>query len=118
MRSVVPIDGAETELIAIDLETGEERSLFIGPFIEIDVAPDGSAVAFCFGRGHMAMGLAVLQLEPSSDGLPRAVGEPRYVVETTGTWHVHNGGWSADSKRIVYTRDMDYGDIFELVERR
>jgi serine/threonine protein kinase/Tol biopolymer transport system component len=110
--------GAETELIAIDLETGEERSLFIGPFIEIDVAPDGSAVAFCFGRGHMAMGLAVLQLEPSFDGLPRAVGEPRYVVETTGTWHVHNGGWSADSKRIVYTRDMDYGDIFELVERR
>jgi Tol biopolymer transport system component/predicted Ser/Thr protein kinase len=110
--------GAETELIAIDLGTGEERSLFIGPFIEIDVAPDGSAVAFCYGRGHMAMGLAVLQLEPSSDGLPRAVGEPRYVVETTGTWHVHNGGWSADSKQIVYTRDMDYGDIFELVERR
>jgi Tol biopolymer transport system component len=110
--------GAETELIAIDLGTGEERSLFVGPFIEIDVAPDGSAVAFCFGQGHMAMGLAVLQLEPSSDGLPKAVGEPRYVVETTGTWHVHNGGWSADSKQIVYTRDMDYGDIFELVERR
>jgi hypothetical protein len=40
------------------------------------------------------------------------------VVETTGTWHVHNGGWSADSRQIVYTRDMDYGDIFELVERR
>ena len=86
--------------------------------IEIDVAPDGSAVAFCLGRGYMAMGLAVLQLEPSSEGLPGAVGEPRYVVETTGTWHVHNGGWSADSKQIVYTRDMDYGDIFELVERR
>jgi len=110
--------GAETELIAIDLGTGEERSLFVGPLIEIDVAPDGSAVAFCLGQGHMAMGLAVLQLEPSSDGLPYAVGEPRYVVETTGTWHVHNGGWSADSKQLVYTRDMDYGDIFELVEQR
>jgi Tol biopolymer transport system component len=110
--------GAETELIAIDLGTGEERSLFVGPLIEIDVAPDGSAVAFCLGQGHMAMGLAVLQLEPSSDGLPYAVGEPRYVVETTGTWHVHNGGWSADSKQLVYTQDKDYGDIYELVERR
>ena len=112
--------GGESEMVAIDLETGREQSLLVGPFIEMDVAPDGSAVAFCYGRGHMAMGLAVLKLEPSSEpgGLPRAVGEPEYVVATTGTWHVHNGGWSADSKQIVYTRDMDYGDIFELVERR
>ena len=66
------------------------------------------------------MGLAVLKLEASSDpeGLPRAVGEPEYVVRTEGTWHVHNGGWSADSKQLVYTRDMDYGDIYELVERQ
>ena len=75
--------------------------------VEMDVAPDGSAVAFCLGQGHMAMGLAVLQLEPpaEADGLPRVVGEPRYVVPTTGTWHVHNGGWSADSKQLVYTQD-------------
>jgi Tol biopolymer transport system component/predicted Ser/Thr protein kinase len=112
--------GSESEMVAIDLETGQEQSLFVGPFIELDVAPDGSAVAFCFGQGHMAMGLAVLELEPPSDpeGLPRAVGEPEYVVRTEGTWHAHNGGWSADSKQLVYTRDMDYGDIFELVERR
>jgi hypothetical protein len=62
----------------------------------------------------------VLKLEPPSehDGLPRVVGEPEYVVATEGTWHVHNGGWSPDSKRLVYTRDMGYGDIYELVERR
>jgi len=112
--------GSESEMVAIDLETGEEQSLFVGPFLEMDVAPDGSAVAFCYGPGHMAMGIAVLRLEPSSvpGGLPRAVGEPEYLVATTGTWHIHNGGWSADSKKIVYTRDMDYGDIFELVETR
>ncbi len=113
-------NGSESEMVAIDLETGRERSLFIGPFIEMDIAPDGSAVAFCYGRGHMAIGLAVLKLEPPSEpgGLPRIVGEPEYVVATKGTWHVHNGGWSADSKQLVYTRDMDYGDIFELVEKR
>jgi dipeptidyl aminopeptidase/acylaminoacyl peptidase len=112
--------GSQSEMVAIDLETGREQSLFVGPFIEMDVAPDGSAVAFCYGRGHMAMGLAVLRLEPPSEpgGLPSVVGEPEFVVSTKGTWHVHNGGWSADSKQLVYTRDMDYGDVFELVESK
>ena len=112
--------GSESEMIAIDLETGYEQSLFVGPFMEFDVAPDGTGVAFCFGPGHMAMGLAVLKLEPPSetDGLPQVIGEPEYVVPTRGTWHVHNGGWSADSRSLVYTQDKDYGDIYELVERR
>ena len=107
-------------MVAVHLETGEERSLFVGPLMEMDVAPDGSAVAFCFGPGHMSMGLALLKLEPAvdPDGLPRAVGEPEYVVRTEGTWHVHNGGWSPDSKSLVYTQDQDYGDIYELVEKR
>ncbi len=64
------------------------------------------------------MGLAVLKLEPASDpgGLPRAVGEPEYLIPTDGTWHIHFASWSPDSKRLVYTKDTDYGDIFELVE--
>jgi Tol biopolymer transport system component len=112
--------GSENELVAIDFETGREQILFVGLLMEIDVAPDGSAVAFCFGRGHMGMGLALLRLDPPSEpgGLVRAIGEPEYVVPTEGTWHVHNGGWSADSKSLVYTRDMDYGDIYELVARQ
>jgi len=110
--------GSETELIAVDLESGREQTLHVGALTEFDVAPDGSAVAFCYGRGHLAMGLAVLKLEPPSDpgGLPQAVGEPEYVARSQATWHVHNGGWSADSKSLVYTRDTDYGDIYELVE--
>jgi serine/threonine protein kinase len=112
--------GTEEELLAVDLETGREQSLFVGALQEIDVAPDGSAVAFCYGRGHLAMGLALLRLEPPSDpdGLPRAVGEPEYVVSTEGTWHIHNGGWAPDSTRLVYTQDTDHGDIYELVEKR
>jgi hypothetical protein len=39
-------------------------------------------------------------------------------VNTVGTWHIHNGGWSPDSKRIVYTQDQDFGDIYELVEEK
>ena len=114
------LHGSESELLAVDLETGEERSLFFGPLTEIDVAPDGSAVAFCSGRGHMNMGLVQLKLAPpsSSTGLPQATGDPEWVVRTEGSWHVHNGGWSSDSKQLVYTRDRDYGDIYELVERR
>jgi Tol biopolymer transport system component len=112
--------GNHSELVAVHLETGEERSLFVGSLMEIDVAPDGSSVAFCTGPGHMAMGLAVLKLElpTEPDGLPRAVGEPEFVVRTDGTWHIHNGGWSPDSKSLVYTQDQDYGDIYELVERK
>jgi TolB protein len=112
--------GSESEIVAVDLDTGREQSVFVGPLMEIDVAPDGSAVAFCYGRGHMGMGLAVLKLEPTSapDGLPRAAGEPELVVRTEGIWHVHNGGWSNDSKSLVYTHDLDHGDIYELVERR
>jgi hypothetical protein len=105
-------------MVAVNLETGEERTLFVGALMELDVAPNGSAIAFCYGRGHMNMGLAVLKLEPAADshGLPRAVGEPEYVVRVEKTWHIHNGGWSSDSKSLVYTRDQDYGDIYELVE--
>ena len=110
--------GSEEQLIAVQLGTGREQLLLVGALMEFDVAPDGSAVAFCYGRGHMAMGLAVLKLEPPSDpnGLPRALGEPEYVARSQGTWHVHNGGWSPDSKSLVYTQDKDYSDIYELVE--
>ena len=68
----------------------------------------------------MNMGLVQLKLVPpsSSTGLPQAAGDPEWVVRTEGSWHVHNGGWSSDSMQLVYTRDRDYGDIYELVERR
>jgi serine/threonine protein kinase/Tol biopolymer transport system component len=112
--------GSESEIVAVDLDSGQKRSLFVGPLMEIDVAPDGSAIAFCYGRGHMGMGLAVLRLDPPSEpgGLPRAAGEPELVVPAEGIWHVHNGGWSEDSKTLVYTQDLDHGDIFELVAKQ
>ena len=66
------------------------------------------------------MGLASLRLEPPAapDGLPLPLGEPEYLVPVEDLWHVHNGGWSADSKTVVYTQDTDFADIYELVARR
>jgi Tol biopolymer transport system component/tRNA A-37 threonylcarbamoyl transferase component Bud32 len=112
--------GSESEMFAVNLDSGQERTLLVAPLMELDVAPDGSAVSFCFGRGHMSMGLAILKLAQATDSLdfPHAAGEPEYVVPAEGSMHVHNGGWSADSQSLVYTRDQDYGDIYELVENR
>lgn len=66
------------------------------------------------------MAWTTLTLRKGSDdeGIPRAVGVSRIVVPTTGTWHVHNSGRSADSKHIVPAQDEDFGDDDERVERR
>jgi TolB protein len=111
--------GTEEELIAIDLDSGRESSLFTGPLQQFDVAPDGSAVTFSYGPGHLAMGLAVLALEVPADpaGLPRAIGGPRTVVPAEGSVHIHTGGWFPDSRSVVYTQDRDYGHIYELVKK-
>ena len=91
-RVVCTLDrGRGEELVVVDLETGESNTLWKGPHAEIDVAPDGSAVMFCRGLGHLNMGLATLALVPPEDpgGLPTARGEPVDVVRPEGRWHVH-----------------------------
>ena len=59
-----------------------------------------------------------MNIEPGRRLLHYCLIEPEYVVPTEGTWHVHNGGWSPDSKKLVYTQDKDYGDLYELVKKR
>jgi serine/threonine-protein kinase len=114
------IRDGEEQLLAVDLETGAEVLLYTGAHAEVDVAPDGSSVAFSAGPGHLGMGLHTLALErpASPGGLPAASGEPVAHEPPDRNWHVHFAGWSPDSKSLVYTRDEDYGDVFELVERR
>jgi len=113
--------GGEQELWAVDLDDPESKVfLWAGPHIELDVAPDRSAVAFSHGPGHMGMGLSILKLRPPAEpaGLPTADGEPIALVPAIGTWHVHQPSWSPDSKSIVYTEDEDFGDVIELVPNR
>ena len=52
------------------------------------------------------------------DQLPRPLGEPQQLTRGESTWHVHNGGWSPDGKAIVYTRDLDSGDIYVIENYR
>lgn len=102
-------------LVAADLDTGEEVQLLDVPCAEIDVGPDGKAITFVEAQAHFGMNLHLLPLElPSPSGLPRAAGEPEPLTEGQGVWHVHGGGWAPDGRALVYTRDLDHGDLFVL----
>jgi Tol biopolymer transport system component len=104
------------EMRALDLETGEETTLFEGAHLELIVAPDGSGVTYCSAASHSNMNLYHLPLvAPSSpSGLPRSSGDPLQLTRGEGLWHVHNGDWSPDGQSIVYTRDTDSGDIYVI----
>jgi Tol biopolymer transport system component len=108
-------DGTNSmEMCAIDLETGQESILIEGSHTELIAAPDGRAVAYCSAVSHFDMDLYLLRLVPpaSPGGLPSRLGEPEKLTEGQGGWHVHTGGWSPDSKEIVYTRTTVGGDIY------
>ena len=66
------------------------------------------------------MACHTLALEPltTEDGLATAVGKSEQLTEGKGNWHMHNGGWSPDSKAIVYSRDLDSGDIYVIENYR
>ena len=68
----------------------------------------------------MGMKPHVLRLIPAEEpgGLPRAAGPPEPLYPLELDWHAHMGGWSSDSKSLVFTYDHDYNDIFVLEESR
>jgi serine/threonine protein kinase len=109
-------DGARMEMRVANLETGEEAVLLDTPFGELAVSPDGASVSYLSALSHFNMNLHVLLLKPpgSPGGLPTPDGQPRAITRGDGEWHVHNGGWSPDSKQVIYTRDTDTGDIYLL----
>jgi len=110
------LTGDGLELRAANLETGEEQLLYAGPHTEMILAPDGSAIALVRSASHFDQGLFLLKLEvpTTEDGLPKPLGELERITNGQGRWHVHNGGWSHDGTRIVYTQDTDDGDIYLL----
>ncbi|MDH4037258.1 MAG: hypothetical protein OEX18_08225 [Candidatus Krumholzibacteria bacterium] len=109
-------EGPGSEMRVGNLETGESSLLLSAPFTEFRVAPDGSGVDYCTAQSHSNMNLVLLPLSPptGAGGLPRPAGPPHALTDGRGEWHVHNGGWSPDSKQVIYTRDTDTGDIYVL----
>jgi len=104
------------EMRAVNLETGDEVVLMTGSHRELAVAPDGKHVSYVSALSHYNMNLHLVPLErpKGPDALPRATGEPVKVTHGDGKWHVHNGGWTPDSQRVIYTRDTDTGDVHIL----
>jgi Tol biopolymer transport system component len=106
-----PRGGSAQELIATNLETGEEQVLRKGAIAEIAVSADGNWLSFMNSVSHFTMDLFVMSLGPAgSNGLPRA-GAEKQVTFGKGVWHAHAGGFSADGKSLVYSRDRDFGNI-------
>jgi Tol biopolymer transport system component len=114
-RAIYTRNGADgrIEIIATNLDTGEESLLIRVNATELSVAPDGSSVAYNSADGHFSMNRYVLTLmhPTSAKALPSATGAPRQVTFGKGRWHVHGGAWSPDSRWIVYTRDFDRGNL-------
>jgi hypothetical protein len=98
------------------LPTGQEAKLLSGPSAELVVARDGRAILYCLAASHFGMQFYVLRLAPpvQEQGLPLPLGEPYQLTRGKDPSHVHTGGWSPDGKAIVYTRDLDQGDIFVI----
>jgi Tol biopolymer transport system component len=107
---------AGNQLRVMNIETGKSAVLLDAPFGEPQVSPDGRMISYCSAISHSNMNLFILTLDPpaSPGALPRAKGEPRAITAGHGEWHVHNGGWSPDSKQVIYTRDTDTADIYLL----
>ena len=115
-RAIVTLETStgNNEMRAVDLDTGEQVLLLSEPQIELAVAADGSGVSYCASRSHFNMNLHILPLEKpaTAGGLPHPAGPPRKITHGDGEWHVHNGGWSPDTRSVVYTRDTDTGDLY------
>jgi Tol biopolymer transport system component len=114
-RTIFTRKGADgrIEIVATNLDTGEEGLLLKANATELSVAPDGSSVAYNSADGHFSMNRYVLTLvrPASAKELPHATGAPRQVTFGKGRWHVHGGAWSPDGRWIVYTRDFDRGNL-------
>jgi len=78
-RLTVPVSGAQVGPLPLSLSLCQPPAPIRSPWQVV---------------GHLNMGLATLELVPSSDpaGLPSANGDPVDRVRPVGRWHVHHGG--------------------------
>lgn len=112
---------AVPEMRVANLQTGKEALLLRAPNAEHVVSPNGDAVLYCHADSHFGMQFYLLRLSPPSSpgALPQPLGEPQPLTHGGGDpSHVHTGGWSRDGGMIVFTRDVDRGDVLVIQNYR
>ncbi|WP_297695041.1 hypothetical protein, partial [uncultured Eudoraea sp.] len=96
------------------------KSLYNERLTEIFVKADGTGVGFIHGPGHWNMDVYLLPLKPPSQetGFPTPIGKPIQLTNGEGKWHAHNCAWSPDGNTMIYVRDEDVCNIYELTGRK
>jgi TolB protein len=110
----------KSELRIRNLKTGKDVLLHNGRLTEIFVKADGSGVGFIHGPGHWNMDVFLLPLKPplQETEFPIPVGEPIQLTNGEGKWHAHNCAWSPDGSRMIYVRDEDVCNIYQITNRK
>jgi Tol biopolymer transport system component len=110
----------KSELRIRNFTTGKDTLLYSGRLTEIFVKADGSGVGFIQGPGHWNMDVFLLPLKPSSQETenPISIGEPIQLTNGEGKWHAHNCAWSPDGNRMIYVRDEDVCNIYQITGRK
>jgi len=93
-----------------NLATGVDSLLYSGRLTEIFVSPSGNSIGFAYDVSHHNQSLYILSKQDNGTFTT----EPLRLTNGEGLWHAHNASWSPDGKGIVYVKDTDRSNIFEL----
>ncbi len=93
-----------------NVATGEDSLLYSGRLTEIFVSPSGNSIGFAFDVSHYNQSLYILSKQDNGT----FASEPYRLTNGEGLWHAHMATWCPDGKSIVYMKDTDRSNIFEL----
>lgn len=90
--------------------TGEDSLLYSGRLTEIFVSPSGNSIGFAYDVSYHNQSLYMLSKQDNGT----FSSEPYRLTNGEGQWHAHMATWCPDGKSIVYMKDTDRSNIFEL----
>jgi Tol biopolymer transport system component len=94
-----------------NLATGEDSLIYSGRLTEIFVNPNGNSIGYAYDlRSHHNQSLYLLSKEDNGT----FTSEPNRLTNGEGLWHAHMASWSPDGKSIVYVKDTDRSNIYEI----
>jgi len=98
------------------ISSGKEILLVDNTVTEICVSPSNKLISYCASLSHFGQTLNILPIDYDVifEKLVWPLEEPTVYLNGKGKWHPHNGGWTQDSKQIIYSKDTDEGDLYIL----